>query len=442
MFQGTKTTVRQVPRERTDCGWYNVLPAPPPARRVEGENRAEWAIIGAGIAGLSVARRLAEHRPDDRILLIDATRVGLNASGRNSGFMLNYSPHGSGSGDDFDAEKRYRTLLQAGVAELRRLVAEQQIQCDWNEWGRLYLAVGDDGTAHLNGIAEAHARNAVEHRWLDAAECAGITGSGYYCRGLWAAGSALVNPAALVRGLATTLPVNVSLLEESPVGEIDRGSGFRLSCPEGTVECENLILTAGAHAPNLGAFRHRLLGIATYASMTRPLTVEERARFGETAEFGLLPAAHNGSTVRLTRDGRIVMRNSYDYAGRRGIDPEALTRAQANHREAIRRRWPDLGDIELEHTWGGIIAYTRNQGALFGQLGDKLYGVVGADAGPMTRGTITGKLLADDIVGVEGELLTAQRKLAKAGWLPPDPILGFAVNRRLAAFRRDGADEL
>ena len=51
-------------------------------------------------------------------------------------------------------------------------------------------------------------------------------------------------------------------------------------------------------------------------------------------------------------------------------------------------------------------------------------------------------LLADHIVGATSELLSTQLSLAKAGWLPPDPILGFAVNRRLKAYRRAGAAEL
>jgi glycine/D-amino acid oxidase-like deaminating enzyme len=418
------------------------LEAPPPPRRVQGRVAAHWAIIGAGIAGLATARRLAEHRPDDEIALIDATRVGLGASGRNSGFMLNYSAHGSGSGADFAAERRYATLLAAGVEELRRLVTEHQIRCDWSEWGRLYVAVGADGEKHLEELAQAHARVGAEHRAVDRAEREAVTGSSFYSSALWAGGSALVQPAALVRGLARTLPANVTLYEESPVRQIEKADRFRLVTEAGEVEAEQLILAAGCYADALGAFRHRLLGVATYASMTRPLTAAERVVFEGTEEFGLLPASPNGSTVRLTRDGRIVMRNSFDYAGGRRLAPADLAKARANHGEAIRRRWPSLGAIELEHTWGGIIAYTRNQGALFGRLEDGLWAVTAADAGPMTRGTITGGLLADLIVGADSELLDIQLSFAKGGLLPPEPILGLAVNLRLAAVRRAGAAEL
>lgn len=79
-----------------------------------------------------------------------------------------------------------------------------------------------------------------------------------------------------------------------------------------------------------------------------------------------------------------------------------------NHRKALSARWPALGDLEFEHNWGGSIAYTRNQGALFGRLAKGVWGVVAGDAGPVARGSITGKLLADYIAGAESALLSTQ----------------------------------
>ena len=436
--------VRTLPREVADCGWYNLLPPPPPARVVAGEEAAEWAIVGAGVCGLAAARRLAEHYPDKRILLLEATRVGLGASGRNSGFVLNYSPHGVGSGADHDFERRYAKVLTAGVDELRRLVAEHQIQCDWSEWGRLYVSAGADGDHHLADVRAAHRRIGAEIRDYDADALRRLTGSDFYTSGLWAAGNAIVQPAAMVRGLAATLPANVEPREETLVTAIHRrGDGFQLVCDSGEVRADRLILAGGCYTGGLGGFRGRALAIATYGSMTRALGPEERAaHFPEADELGLLPASHNGSTVRLTRDGRLLIRNSFRYSPARDMDPAVPAEARENHRQALRARWPALAELEFEHTWGGNIAYTRNQGALFGKLAEGVWSVVAGDAGPVARGSITGKLLADYIAGATSDLLTTQLSLAKAGWLPPDPLLGFAVDRRLAAIRRAGAGEL
>ncbi len=437
-------TIRDLPVERADCGWYNLLPAPPPARPVAGAEAADWAIVGAGVCGLAAARRLAKHYPDKRILLLEATRVGLGASGRNSGFVLNYSPHGVGSGADHNFERRYAEVLTAGVDELRRLVAEHQIQCDWSEWGRLYVSAGPDGDHHLADVRAAHQRVGTEIRDYDAAALRSLTGTSFYGSGLWAAGNAIVQPAAMVRGLAATLPVNVDLREETLVTAIHRrGEGFQLVCDAGEVTVDRLILAGGCYTGGLGGFCARTLAVATYGSITRPLNAEEKAaHFPETDELGLLPASHNGSTVRLTRDHRLLIRNSFNYS-RPGRRPPAVPgEAIDNHRKALSARWPALGDLEFEHNWGGSIAYTRNQGALFGRLAKGVWGVVAGDAGPVARGSITGKLLADYIAGAESALLSTQLSLAKAAWLPPDPILGFAVNRELKSIRRAGAIEL
>ena len=66
------------------CGWYAALPQPLPTTRLRGEQKADYVVIGAGFAGLAAARRLAEHMPQSRILLVGAQRVGYGASGRNS----------------------------------------------------------------------------------------------------------------------------------------------------------------------------------------------------------------------------------------------------------------------------------------------------------------------------------------------------------------------
>ena len=49
-----------LPNDDKSCGWYSVLPAPEPAKKLLGTQKADYAIIGAGSAGLPAARRLAE----------------------------------------------------------------------------------------------------------------------------------------------------------------------------------------------------------------------------------------------------------------------------------------------------------------------------------------------------------------------------------------------
>ena len=75
---------RKLPQDAPRNGWFETLPAPPPARRVEGRVRVDVAVAGAGIGGCSAARRLAGLRPGGSAALVEAGRVGGGASGRTT----------------------------------------------------------------------------------------------------------------------------------------------------------------------------------------------------------------------------------------------------------------------------------------------------------------------------------------------------------------------
>ena len=430
---------RKLPDDGPHNAWFETLPAPPPARRIEGRVKVDFAVLGAGVCGCSTARRLAELRPDDSVALIEAGRVGYGTSGRNAGFMLDHHSHGGMK--HMEAARKNDRLFAAGTDWLRRLVQEHQIQCQWSDWGRIYVAAGAGAEAELSGVSDGFDTLGVAWAGLDRNEIEAVTGSRYYRRGVRVEGSALVQPAAMMRGLAATLPANVALYEESPVLEIGMDGGFRLTCPDGAVEARQVVLCTHFFTEEMGLLKHRAAPIASFASLTEPLTDTQAAMLGGGEEFGLLPAHPNGSTVRLTRDRRILMRNTLRYAREKRFPPGTIERVAGIHRGSIAARWPDLGDIAFAGTWGGILGFTRNEGAIFGAVREGLWALMSCDAAPMTKGAIGGKLLAEHICGKESELLQVMLSLPRAALLPPDPILRFVVNRRIGRFAAAGAVE-
>jgi glycine/D-amino acid oxidase-like deaminating enzyme len=438
MFSRTRKA-KKLPGDDPRNGWYETLPPPPPPRVVEGSVVVDFAVIGAGTCGCAAARRLGELRPDERVAIVEATRVGYGTSGRNAGFMLDRHSHG-GMHHPEAAVKNNR-LMTAGTAYLRELVQQHQIQCDWSEWGRIYVAAEASAEAELKGVSDGLSTLGVEWSALDRDGLEEMTGTRFYGRGVRAGGSALVQPAAMMRGLAAALPINVTLYEESPVLEIGTSGGFRLQCPGGTIEAKQVVVCTNLYAEEMGVFKHRIVPLATFASLSRPLKDAEMGLVGSAGEFGLLPANANGSTVRLTRDRRIFMRNSLHYAREKRFPTALMAEVEKNHRDSIARRWPDLAAIEFDGTWGGILGYTRNEGSSFGAVGDGLWAIVSSDAAPMTKGAIGGKLLAEMICGVDSELLQVMLSLPKAAMLPPDPILRFVVDRRIDKFAATGPGE-
>src|SRR5690242_2824977 len=110
---------RSLPIADEGCGWTAGLPPLPAPRRLQGLQRADATVLGAGFTGLAAARRLASLRPDWRIAVVDAQRVGGGASGRNSGFVVDlphYDPRRGVGGN-----RRLLRLGRAGLEHLRAL---------------------------------------------------------------------------------------------------------------------------------------------------------------------------------------------------------------------------------------------------------------------------------------------------------------------------------
>lgn len=66
--------------EPTDSGWFVTSGPDLPLVPHRGETACDVLVIGAGWMGLHAARRYGELAPDQSVVLVDAGRIGNNAS--------------------------------------------------------------------------------------------------------------------------------------------------------------------------------------------------------------------------------------------------------------------------------------------------------------------------------------------------------------------------
>ncbi len=423
-------------------GWAELLPDRQGSPPLNGDHRAAWAVIGAGVTGLACARRLAELHPDREILLLEARLVGQGTSGRNSGFAVAVSRFEGG----FEAKemanyRRVNRINQAGVGLLRSQVAASAIDCQWREDGFHHTAADRRAMSNLSNYLRYLETLEIAHTPLDAEALAARLGTAHYRAGVHIHQGALLQPAALVRGLADSLPANVRLFERSPVLGIENGAPLTLKLADGEVRTDKLILAANYEAANLGFLRRYLIGSTLSGSFTRVLDDEELASLGNLKEWGILSVHNAGATLRLTTDRRLCMRNGAEYNGGALLSEAQMVQRQAIHRAGFEKRFPQLKHVPFEYAWSGVEGISRNGTNFFGRQRDNIYLAGGYNGSGVSRGTAFGAALADYASGGQSALIDDCLASAPGAWIPPRPFLDIGAMLSVRSrFRGVGLD--
>jgi glycine/D-amino acid oxidase-like deaminating enzyme len=428
------TKITSLPADDDSCGWFLTSRPRTPAPAHQGHTAAPWVIVGAGFTGLAAARQLASHFPDEQIILLDAQQVGFGTSGRNAGFAIDL-PHDIGAEDyigDITLARKTMKLNLSGKNALKALVQRFAIDCQMMHCGKYQAAIEPRGIAVLDAYRRGLDKLDQPYEMIDGGDLPEHIGTSFYRKALFTPGTSLLQPAALVKGLADSLPANVTLHENTVITDVEYGNRIVLRHAGGSITAEKLLLTNNAFGQHFGFLKGRMLPVFTYASLTRPMTAQEQARLGGKPYWGVIPADPFGTTVRRTPDNRLLIRNSFSFNPDGRSNHKYLERFATRHRASFDRRFPMLPDLAFEYTWGGALALSRNHEGYFGELGPNVYGALCCNGLGVTRGTATGQLLADWLAGERNELIEFLLNSPGPNANPPQPLLSIGVNLNLA----------
>lgn len=405
-------------------GWNSLLPKRSINPPQEVESSYDFVVIGAGFTGLAAARRLAELNPGASVLVLEATEVGEGSSARNSGFIISLPHNTKMSGHTSPAQiaRKQIRIYESGLAWLKATVDSCAIDCGWNPVGKYHGAATPDGAKGLQSAARQYEQWGIDFAEIPKAELAERIGTTYYQYGLHTKNNVFVQPAALIRGLADTLPANVTLLENTPVVSVSRNGQCLVQTKDRQFRAGKLILANNGFAKKLGFLKDRLITIFTYAGMTPELDDEQLALHGSDAEWGLIPANRLGTTLRKIQNRRFMVRSAYSYE-----HAQTQAHVDAMLTDCYKRRYPNLRSHKLEHVWGGVTALTRNGATFFGKASQNLYASVGCNGAGVLKGSVYGKLLAEMIMNQPSQELSDVLSMEAPSWLPPEPIRRVAV---------------
>jgi glycine/D-amino acid oxidase-like deaminating enzyme len=183
--------------------WSASMPAMPDRSGRALPDAADVVVIGGGYAGINAARELA--RRGVAVTLLEAQTLGWGASTRNGGIVhagYKWSAdelikrYGEGTG-----RALYRETLDS-YELVKRLIAEESIDCDFRESGHLELAYAPSHVPELEHAREGLAAVGVSSTIVPRERIRTEIGSDAYFGGLVVEGSGLLHPGRYFAGLA------------------------------------------------------------------------------------------------------------------------------------------------------------------------------------------------------------------------------------------------
>lgn len=422
------------PSHQRACGWNAWLPERRPYSALRGQSEVDVAIIGAGYTGVAAATAWQQARPEDSIKILEADQVGEGSPGRNSGFMLEIALANDARPQELERMGRLNALSRQTMMLLRERVEHLGIDCQLTHSGTFRAAKGAVGQRALKQYGDFLEASGLSYQRLNREQLARRIGTRYYTQGIYSPDCYLVQPAALIVGLADSLAPGIELHEHSPAKQVvSDGNKWRVLTPEGEVLAKKVILANNAFSRAFGADSSRLTAIYTYAGITEPLPKAQQQYIASTT-WGLLPAHRLGCTLRTTADGRLMIRSRYSYE--READNACI---ESQLKASLEARYPELTPVRFEAVWGGTTGLTYNGAPLWGEIQPNLYVSAGCNGGGIVKGTFLGEALARHALGLPVENIAAL--FGSASWMPPDPVrrLGFYLTSEIE--RRKAKDE-
>ncbi|MGH7776550.1 MAG: NAD(P)/FAD-dependent oxidoreductase [Candidatus Dormibacterales bacterium] len=415
-------------------------PAPP----LEGDHRAQVAVVGAGFTGLWTALELRRRDPTLEVAVLEQGVAGFGASGRNGGFADPSLTHGLANGvRHFPGE--VDELERLGRENFAGLVADLEalgIDCDLETSGMLDVATRPHEVAELSEYAELAAAHGLAVELLGPGEVRARLDSPLFLAGLRRPqDGGVLDPGKLVRGLRRAAEaLGARVWERTPVLSIARsGPKLELAVPGGRLLSERVVLaTNGYSGKLLPASLRRFVPVYDYVLVSEPLTKAQMAAVGWAGREGASDAGNRFHYFRLTADERLLW-GGYDavYHFGNGVG-ERYDQRRSSGAKLMRHfaaTFPQLQDLKFTHSWGGCIATTTRFTPCFGTaLGGRLEYVLGYTGLGVVASRFAARVLADRILAPSSPLLRLRWVTEPPFPFPPEPARAagiFLVGRAL-----------
>jgi len=380
------------------------------------------AVVGAGLAGLTVALEAA--RLGASVAVLEGRHVGWNASGHQLGTVM--PGYGLSIGEliervGFEDARELLSLSKQGAEYVRTIASEPSMPDIATSEGALEVSnveAGDRLITRLQMLGEDF-ETEVEGWQIDRVRDQLKTDR--YFHGVYYPKAFQVDGRQYVHALAVLARrAGARIFEDTPVVSIDpSGIRKRIVTPSARLRASHIVLAGNIHlgAP-LRRLSETLLPVWRYAGVTAPLG----ERLAETMTFKGSVADSDGiDHFRIVDGDRLIW-----------ASPETTWAARpARFAPTIARRirtiFPRLGPVEISEVWGGAVGQTVHGMPQIGQLRRGLWVASGFGRQGLNTSAMAGQLIARSILwGDERWRLFSPFELVWAGGAT-GRVAGYAI---------------
>jgi glycine/D-amino acid oxidase-like deaminating enzyme len=415
------------------CSWINDLDRRSNIKTLDKNDSCDWLIVGAGYTGLSAARKLSELHPNQKIIIVDAQLAGEGASGRNSGYLVDTTLNdGFTSNKELSNYKKKTDIYKIGINVVKKFIKEHQVDCDWSESGKYFASSNKKDRKILENFSKTLLKLNFEHNILEKDDLGKRLGTSFYNLALYTKGGILLHPGKLVRAMVETLHNDIQLLENTQLNEWSKNSDT-IICKFNNhkIITKKIIFCTNGFLKSLGIKNDYNFPLTLTASMTRPLTDTEFVSIGEPNEWGVLPVRPMGATIRMTKDKRILIRNTAEVHSPFKMPKSDLDKRSLNQKIGIKKRFPSLADDIIESSWSGIVSRTRNSSQIFEKIDNNVFAAGCYNGSGIGVGTLFGEQIAIKASNENTKEIETIEARNKPTWLLPQPFLNLGVKTKL-----------
>ncbi|OED37406.1 hypothetical protein AB833_23560 [Chromatiales bacterium (ex Bugula neritina AB1)] len=378
-----------------DALWMATATGPPPTTPLDGDQRFDVAIIGAGLTALNAALHLARHGVSVGVL--EAAGLGFGASGRSGGQVnlgLNLSPSqliekfGPAQG-----ERLIDTVINT-PDHVFSLIKEHALQCDPVQNGWVQGAVHSRQLPLQSALADEYARYGCALEVLNKDDLTQRTGTNRYQGGLFVPMAGSLQPLSYTRELArAAIAHGAAIYTQTPVTGLHKNdTGWLLKTATGTVGCEHVLVCTNGYTGNLvSGLAQRLVPVRSILIASEPLSDNLRKT--------VLP-----DQVTFVDKRNLILYFRYDRDGRICVGDHGPMRDEFRLEDytSLKRRvldvFPQLESTRWDYHWGGRVAMTKSTLPFLYEIAPGLTAGMGYNGRGVGMGTMMGKILAEHIL--------------------------------------------